>query len=451
MRYVNINTNTQKHKQFLQNRKEYKAIYLAINLNIKCFNNVCPSEKKIWYFTSYKDLKRSLDKYYNPKFGIYLGKIIFEKSGNKLIPNYIPTSIENLEEELKNINPLWLAEENPHYVEPKSNVKDFDIPKHATNLDEILKEIPSIRDEYILTSPNNLKFQCKIEKNTKVLTREQIASYVKQIHSKNVKMIQNYMDTIKKNFGIKPYVFDDDFYEELGNLGIIKKEKVECFQKSYCSLKDSVTLNMLDYLAMQNRHNEDYLITFDDELFYAYLVWSLKDFVLELYQGMLQDEIKLLFNPAAYMDDTKINYLNLNREFIKRYEKEISDIGFEKKDSFFVDYFDYYFSYDGIFNFSIFDYFATGEIGLCDYQYSEKIPVKIVGFNCSRRSFESPNLTHSSEKEEYKFTPSILGKYYFRLIYQEKVYIELLHPYYPSSKDLPKDWDNKMLEKANLK
>lgn len=415
------------HKQFLQNRKEPLAIYLAVNTSIKSFNNVCPSEDKYWRL----DFQNEIDKYYNPKFGIYLGKIIFEKSGNKLIPNYIPTSIENLEEELKNINPLWLAEENPHYVEPKY----YD----------------GMSGGYYFKSPNNLKFQCKIEKNTKVLTREQIASYVKQIHSKNVKMIQNYMDTIKKNFGIKPYVFDDDFYEELGNLGIIKKEKVECFQKSYCSLKDSVTLNMLDYLAMQNRHNEDYLITFDDELFYAYLVWSLKDFVLELYQGMLQDEIKLLFNPAAYMDDTKINYLNLNREFIKRYEKEISDIGFEKKDSFFVDYFDYYFSYDGIFNFSIFDYFATGEIGLCDYQYSEKIPVKIVGFNCSRRSFESPNLTHSSEKEEYKFTPSILGKYYFRLIYQEKVYIELLHPYYPSSKDLPKDWDNKMLEKANLK
>lgn len=51
---------------------------------------------------------------------------------------------------------------------------------------------------------------------------------------------------------------------------------------------------MLDYLAKQNKKDEDYLITFDDEYFYAYLVWSLKDFLLELSYGLFQDETKLL-------------------------------------------------------------------------------------------------------------------------------------------------------------
>lgn len=78
---------------------------------------------------------------------------------------------------------------------------------------------------------------------------------------------------------------------------------------------------MLDYLAKQNKKDEDYLITFDDEYFYADLVWSLKDFLLELSYGLFQDETKLLFNPAAYMDDTKIDYKNLNEEINKRYEK----------------------------------------------------------------------------------------------------------------------------------
>ncbi|EPF0574371.1 hypothetical protein ACYS0M_000536 [Campylobacter jejuni] len=57
---------------------------------------------------------------YNPKFGIYLGKIVFDKKGNKLIPKYIPAKFENLEEEVKKIkNPLWLANKNPNYIKPK--------------------------------------------------------------------------------------------------------------------------------------------------------------------------------------------------------------------------------------------------------------------------------------------------------------------------------------------
>lgn len=34
-----------KHKDFLQTRKEPYAIYLAINTNIKSYNNICPSEQ----------------------------------------------------------------------------------------------------------------------------------------------------------------------------------------------------------------------------------------------------------------------------------------------------------------------------------------------------------------------------------------------------------------------
>ncbi len=39
-----------KHKDFLQTRKEPYAIYLAINTNIKSYNNICPSEKYFWKF-----------------------------------------------------------------------------------------------------------------------------------------------------------------------------------------------------------------------------------------------------------------------------------------------------------------------------------------------------------------------------------------------------------------
>ncbi|PZT47158.1 hypothetical protein B6S12_10570, partial [Helicobacter valdiviensis] len=67
-----------KHKQFLQTRKEPYAIYLGINTNIKSFNNICPSKKDMWILN---DINK-LDQWYNPKFGIYLGKIIFDKKGN---------------------------------------------------------------------------------------------------------------------------------------------------------------------------------------------------------------------------------------------------------------------------------------------------------------------------------------------------------------------------------
>ncbi|MCR2055798.1 hypothetical protein CHLV4139_09965, partial [Campylobacter helveticus] len=94
--------------------------------------------------------------------------------------------------------------------------------------------------------------------------------YVKEIHSKNVKMIQNYMDTINKDYGIKPYVLSDEIYDELGKVGILTKEQAERFKEGGYSIKGipSLLLTALDYLAKQNKKDEDYLITFDDEYFY---------------------------------------------------------------------------------------------------------------------------------------------------------------------------------------
>ncbi|HFU2808297.1 TPA: hypothetical protein ACH5NL_001670 [Campylobacter coli] len=412
----------EKHEDFLQTRKEPYAIYLAINTNIKSYNNICPSEKYFWKF----DNMNELDKWYNPKFGIYLGKIVFDKKDNKLIPKYIAAKFENLEEEVKKIkNPLWLANKNPNYIEPKF----YD----------------GMSGGYYFESPNNLEYQCKIEKDTQVLSQEQIISYVKELYSKNTIIIKNYIDAINKDYGIKPFVFSDEIYDELGEVGILTKEQANNFKdKSYIK-KDPILLAMLDYLAKQNKKDEDYLITFDDEYFYTYLVWSLKDFLLELSYGLFQDETELLFNPAAYMDDTKIYYQNLNEEINKRYEKILLNMGFEGENGYFKDYYDYGFGNNGIFEFSIYDYFAYDEIGVLPIQQSPYVPPK--------SPFDSPNFVYSDGNYhgDAKLVPSALGKYYFELLYQKEIYIELLRPYYPSIKDLPEGWDNKMLEKANLK
>ncbi|HEB9322204.1 TPA: hypothetical protein RZK33_001522 [Campylobacter coli] len=412
----------EKHEDFLQTRKEPYAIYLAINTNIKSYNNICPSKKYFWKF----DNMNELDKWYNPKFGIYLGKIVFDKKDNKLIPKYIAAKFENLEEEVKKIkNPLWLANKNPNYIEPKF----YD----------------GMSGGYYFESPNNLEYQCKIEKDTQVLNQEQIISYVKELYSKNTIIIKNYIDAINKDYGIKPFVFSDEIYDELGEVGILTKEQANNFKdKSYIK-KDPILLAMLDYLAKQNKKDEDYLITFDDEYFYTYLVWSLKDFLLELSYGLFQDETELLFNPAAYMDDTKIYYQNLNEEINKRYEKILLNMGFEGENGYFKDYYDYGFGNNGIFEFSIYDYFAYDEIGVQPIQQSPYVPPK--------SPFDSPNFVYSDGNYhgDAKLIPSALGKYYFELLYQKEIYIELLRPYYPSIKDLPEGWDNKMLEKANLK
>ncbi len=412
----------EKHEDFLQTRKEPYAIYLAINTNIKSYNNICPSEKYFWKF----DNMNELDKWYNPKFGIYLGKIVFDKKDNKLIPKYIAAKFENLEEEVKKIkNPLWLANKNPNYIEPKF----YD----------------GMSGGYYFESPNNLEYQCKIEKDTQVLSQEQIISYVKELYSKNTIIIKNYIDAINKDYGIKPFVFSDEIYDELGEVGILTKEQANNFKdKSYIK-KDPILLAMLDYLAKQNKKDEDYLITFDDEYFYTYLVWSLKDFLLELSYGLFQDETELLFNPAAYMNDTKIYYQNLNEEINKRYEKILLNMGFEGENGYFKDYYDYGFGNNGIFEFSIYDYFAYDEIGVQPIQQSPYVPPK--------SPFDSPNFVYSDGNYhgDAKLVPSALGKYYFELLYQKEIYIELLRPYYPSIKDLPEGWDNKMLEKANLK
>lgn len=113
-------------------------------------------------------------------------------------------------------------------------------------------------------------------------------------------------------------------YEELGKLGIISQRQVEGFKENRLIKRNELQLIMLDYLAKQNKKDEDYLITFDDEYFYAYLVWSLKDFIIKLSFGMLQNEFQLFFNPAAYIKEA--NFSDLDEVLRKKYEKQLKDI-----------------------------------------------------------------------------------------------------------------------------
>lgn len=194
-------------------------------------------------------------------------------------------------------------------------------------------------------------------------------------------------------------------------------------------------LIVLDFLAKQNRKNEDYLITFDDEYFYAYLVWSLKDFVLNLAQGMLQDNISLLFNPAAYIHSKDTDFRHLDEEIHKRYENQIKNLD--------LAYYGLYFYYEGFFEMDPFDYFSDDR---------KKIPNTILRLSYTYTPFKSPNVIpydYLMTQFELKFKPSPLGKYYFELTYQRGNYLELIQPYYPTNP--PKAWTKQMMEKLNLK
>ncbi|HHP0357124.1 TPA: hypothetical protein ACRZSW_001690, partial [Campylobacter lari subsp. concheus] len=65
-------------------------------------------------------------------------------------------------------------------------------------------------------------------------------------------------------------------------------------------------------------------------------------------------------------------------------------------------------------------------------------------------SLNSPNITYydKSSLKKCALNPTTLGKYYFQISrYHEEVFFELLKPYYPSIKNLPKAWSKEMIEK----
>nr|MCR6527207.1 hypothetical protein [Campylobacter lari]MCR6539275.1 hypothetical protein [Campylobacter lari]MCR6556420.1 hypothetical protein [Campylobacter lari] len=65
-------------------------------------------------------------------------------------------------------------------------------------------------------------------------------------------------------------------------------------------------------------------------------------------------------------------------------------------------------------------------------------------------SLDSPNIICYDKNSIKKciLKPSTLGKYYFQINkYHEEVFFELLKPYYPSIKNLPKGWSKEMVEK----
>ena len=407
------------HNQFLRNRKE-KEIYLGINTNINCFDDWCPNGSS-----------RVISGVTDHKVGLFLGKIIFKKNkyGN-LAPKYIPSSVEHIKQEVEKLNPLWLDEINKNYKPPVTHYDDM----------------AGYYREY---TPNNLKTLCKNSPKNITLTKDQIISYFTELHTLNTTFIKNYIDSINNNNGIRANNLHDTLYDELLEKGILQKDMFDWRYNGKIAYPKT-KLIALDYL--KKTHHFNFTIVFFDELFYAYLVWSLKEFTILYYSGYIAEQKNMLFNLGAYVDDRKLisndNYETLGykmgRYFYEHYIDVLTPEAKKDVESFCKRAYGY-------------SYYYNETTFFIDPSYY--IPTDEAGH--SIRTFQSPNRIYRTypatgkpiydDEEPPIYAPSPLGNYYFELTDNIGTFIEYYQRIYPSIKNPPKGWNKEMMKKLELK
>lgn len=397
----------QQHNEFLRNRND-KEIYLGINTGINCVDDWCDFYK----------IKKH-------KIGLYLGKITFQTNtkGN-LAPIYIPSNIKNIERQVDKINSLWLDEINKDYVKPKSTFNRVqDTAKY---------------------NPNNIKVLCKRTKHNTTLTKEQTISYFMTLHSLNTSFIKNYIDTINNNNGITAYVLHNKLYLALLQQNILQDNMFQWYNNNKAfSANNDANLITLDYLKANNQSN--FKILLYDKLFYAYLVWSLKEYVMLYYQGYIAETNNFIFNLSAYKGNKIIakfieTHNNNGTPFMQvfSYDELPQDIQDEMifcRNAYLID------PRDGFFHIESLNYVQSNEKG---YK------------NVNNNSFSTPNNTTKpalsiyDEEQEPIFKPSPLGNYYFELSDSTNTFIEYYQRIYPSINTLPKHWSKEMIAKLDL-
>ncbi|MWV62254.1 hypothetical protein DCO58_05200 [Helicobacter saguini] len=400
----------------LLNLREHKEIYLAINTNINCVENWCPK----------------YDDYVLPnKTGIYLGKIIFQKNtvGN-LAPLYIPSSLENLGNEVSKLTTLWLNEKNDKYIgKRKVDYKIVEI--YNGNIKSI--DLVEIKEPF---TPNHIPIFCERTKKNIVLTKEQIVSYFKYLHNLNANLIKNYIDSINEYGGIKGYYLNDIIRQEAADKKLIKYEKTITYstqdpdqrrleQEQFWENYKQESIITLDYMKTQNIDNN---IPFFSELFYAYLVWSLKDFLVTYYQGVLVDRNNLLFNIAAYKGYNIDDFFN-------------KDIEFDRM--LYTDCYRFVYRPTDFFNIVPTHYFVSGEKG----NWFGNQP----SFYSLNQFVKDPFGNYDMDYNQPTFSPSPLGNYYFELKENKNTFVEFYPRIYPSKANPPQGWSKEMMDKLDLR
>ncbi|WP_144691062.1 hypothetical protein [Campylobacter jejuni] len=107
----------------------------------------------------------------------------------------------------------------------------------------------------------------------KIIDNLELKKYFLKLYKDNIEFLTSYINEINQVHGIKLY------YIENKNLN-----KFEL-------------ISMLDEMVQNNDYE---IIDFNDDLFYSYLVWSLRKFIIAYDIGLYQDKNNLFFNLATY-------------------------------------------------------------------------------------------------------------------------------------------------------
>ncbi|WP_072216771.1 hypothetical protein [Campylobacter coli] len=106
-----------------------------------------------------------------------------------------------------------------------------------------------------------------------IIDNLELKKYFLKLYKDNIEFLTSYINEINQVHGIKLY------YIENKNLN-----KFEL-------------ISMLDEMVQKNDYE---VVDFSDDLFYSYLVWSLRKFIIAYDIGLYQDKNNLFFNLATY-------------------------------------------------------------------------------------------------------------------------------------------------------
>lgn len=138
----------------------------------------------------------------------------------------------------------------------------------------------------------------------KIIDNLELKKYFLKLYKDNIEFLTSYINEINQIHGIKLY------YIENKNLN-----KFEL-------------ISMLDEMVQKNDYE---IVDFSDDLFYSYLVWSLRKFIIAYDIGLYQDKNNLFFNLATYKIHGNHSFYveannNLNFNLIELFFSNISPL-----------------------------------------------------------------------------------------------------------------------------
>ncbi|MBZ7964995.1 MULTISPECIES: hypothetical protein [Campylobacter] len=160
----------------------------------------------------------------------------------------------------------------------------------AFNIDENCFQ--GIKDFYFKNNPDE------------IINNIEVKKYFLKLYNDNINFLNSYINEINQSQGIKIYNVQNT------------------------SLSKLTLISILDKMVQENDYE---IIDFNDDLFYSYLVWSLRQFIIAYDIGLYQDKNNLFFNLAAYkMYDNHSLYTeadnNLNFNLIELFFSNISPL-----------------------------------------------------------------------------------------------------------------------------